>query len=49
VFNELHAHFNPPPPAEPQIVYVEPEEQFTSRLGHANFDPALMAKPHKWW
>ena len=35
---------NPPPPVEPQIIYIE-AEQGTPRLGHTEFDPLLMAQP----
>jgi hypothetical protein len=31
---------NPPPPVEPQIIYIE-AEQGTPRLGHTDFDPLL--------
>ena len=27
VFNELNAFFNPPLPKEPEVIYVEPEEE----------------------
>lgn len=39
---------NPPPPVEPQIIYIE-AEQGTPRLGHTDFDPLLMAQPLRWW
>jgi hypothetical protein len=45
---DLERHFNPPPPAEPEIIYVE-AEQGTGRLGHSDFDPRLMAQPLRWW
>jgi hypothetical protein len=32
---------NPPPPVEPQIIYIE-AEQGIPRLGHTDFDPLLM-------
>jgi hypothetical protein len=38
---------NPPPPVEPQIIYIE-AEQGTPRLGHTDFDPLLMARPLRW-
>jgi hypothetical protein len=48
VIAELDQHFNPPPPPEPEIIYVE-AEQDTGRLGHSDFDPRLMTQPLRWW
>jgi hypothetical protein len=48
LMNELEAAINPPPPPEPEIIYVE-AEQGTGRLGYADFDPRLMARPLRWF
>jgi uncharacterized membrane protein YqiK len=38
---------NPPPPAEQPD--MPPSEEGTGRLGHADFNPALMSQPLRWW
>jgi hypothetical protein len=46
IIDGLGRMINPPQPQEPEIIVVE---QGTGRLGYSDFDPALMAKPHRWW
>jgi len=46
---DVERHLIPPPPEpEPEVIYVE-AEQGTGRLGHADFDPRLMARPLRWF
>jgi hypothetical protein len=52
VLNEVSKYFNPPAPVpepDPDVIYVSEDEQGTGRLGHSDFNPRLMARPHRWW
>jgi hypothetical protein len=42
----VHATNPPPPVEEPDAPSVE---EGTGRLGHSDFNPALMAQPMRWW
>ena len=46
---DLERHFNPPPPPEPEVVYVEAVEGL-DQLGTSDFNPKLwMQKPRSWF
>jgi hypothetical protein len=46
LMDEISALIRPPQPQEPTLIYVE---EGTGRLGHSDCDPALMARPLRWW
>jgi hypothetical protein len=47
IVDDLNRAANPPPPAEQPD--MPPSEEGTGRLGHADFNPALMSQPLRWW
>src|SRR5947207_10298041 len=51
LIDEIQQSMNPPPVQsrpEPEIVYVPEDEWGTGRLGHADFNPKLLAQPTRW-
>jgi hypothetical protein len=35
--------------AEPEVIYLSPEEQETGQLGYRDFNAQLFARPLPWW